>query len=146
MKKLYLVALAMIGICACVNLSSCSKDDKDNESVVTIIGTWYEESVESTYDDDEEDLDYRYFIVEPENCYFCTTSSANSWEEKYKYIYDESAKTMTVWEWYSDGPNNGYDDEADAVWQIVKLTSNELWMKINIKGDLYDLIKCKRIK
>lgn len=144
MKKLFSFAVAVIGLYACINLSSC-KDDKDNDSVVSLIGTWYEESVESTYDDEDEHLDYRYFIVESENCYFCKTSSVNNSDEKYKYIYNEENKTMTVWRWYG---NNGYYDEPDDIWQIVKLTSNELWIKINMYGDpnSYDLVKCKRVK
>ncbi len=145
MKKLkFVLGLFLILVIGSV-ASSCSKDDDPKSSEVSLIGTWNCVKIESTYPDDDE-ISYPYFIVQENNCYFCKTSSVNSWEEKYKYVYNQSNKTLTVWQWYEDGANDGYDNEPDeAVWSIVKLTSDELWLEISY-GTNGDLFKFKRVK
>ena len=124
-------------------VSSCSKDDDEpKSSEVSLIGTWNCLKIESTYPEDEE-IDYPYFIVQESNCYFCKTSSINSWAEKYKYVYNEKNKTITVWQWYEDGPNDGYDIEPDEVWTIAKLTSTELWLELWDGDGLFKFEKVK---
>ena len=141
MKKLKVVfGLFLIFIIGSV-ASSCSKDDDPKSSEVSLIGTWNCFKIEWSSPEDE-GITYPYFIVEESNCYFCKTSSVNSWGEKYKYVYDKSNKTITVWQWYEDGPNDGYDNEPDYVWHIQKLTSDELWLELNGA----DIFRFKKVK
>lgn len=119
--------------------SSCSNDD-DSPKTPSLIGTW------ECYDPNLDNSVYPYFIVEGDHCYFCKTSSLNSWGEKYKYVYNETTKILTVWQWYEGGANDGYDSEPeDFVWSIVKLTSDELWFEIKYETN-GDLFKFKKVK
>lgn len=54
MKKLNFIALAIIGLYACLNFSSCKKDDDDNPSISSIKGVWCEGRVlNSEYEEDD---------------------------------------------------------------------------------------------
>lgn len=141
MKKIkFIIGLFLIFVIGSV-VSSCSKDDEVSEA--SLIGTW--KCVEVWEDGIREDVEsvFPYFIVEENNCYFCLTTSVYSWEEKYKYVFNKSNQTLTVWEWYEDGPNDGYDNEPDDVWSIEKLTSDDLWLELNNGNNLF---KFKKIK
>lgn len=128
MKKLNLIlGLFLIFVIGSV-ASSCSKnDDEPKSSEVTLIGTWKCVGVEST---NREELDYPYFIVQEDNCFFCKTSSVDSWGEKYKYVYDATNNVLKLQEWI-DGSYISYVD----VWSVPKLTANELWIKIEYRNE-----------
>ena len=128
MKKLNFITLAIIGIYACLNFSSCKKDD-DKEEVVTLIGTWYEQ-------------DGWYLIFDSKFYYFCETSSVNSWEEKYEYEYDPSTKKITD---ISGVTKSGEEITSLGVIYVKKLTATEIWLK---EGDLEegDIRTIKRVK
>lgn len=141
MKKLkFILGLFLIFLIGNVASSCSSNDDEPKSSEVSLIGTWNCVKLESTGSDDE--IAYPYFIIQENNCYFCKTSSVNSWSEKYKYVYNKTNKTLTVWQWYEDGEKDGYDSEPDEVWTVAKLTSNELWLEM---WDGEGLFKFKKV-
>lgn len=108
MKKLYYVAVAMLGLTACLNLSSCSDKDKDEpQSNIDLTGIW-------VCTDSNETEEYSnglkgYGLVFFGN-YF--TSDINGGETAQKciitYVGDEDINvlknyTVSNWEGFGDG-------------------------------------------
>lgn len=139
MKKITFIALLIMVFS--MGFSSCSKDDSSPENpTVSLIGTWHCVDYETTYIGPEE-IDFPYFIVQSEYCYFCENNSTDNYGEKYKYTYNEKNQTINV----NQVNNNGSIDDETETWSVLKLTSNELWLKINEVGNQYDLYKMQKV-
>ena len=145
MKKFQLIALAIIGLYACLNLSSCKKDDDDEKTSVSIVGTWkcyYNEYEGEIYTGD--DIDYPYMIIDNSYLGFSKTTSMPSAQvggEKYQYSYND--KTMVVTLLQVDRTDNEPYGDPSFEMQITKLNSSELWFEWDVNGG-YELFKFKK--
>ena len=142
MKKFYLVALAIIGIYACLNFSSCTKDENEPAS---IIGVWncyeiYEENPDPfTYWGD--DIDYPYLVINEKFFSFSNEPFITKVGELFSYTYNEQNKTLSLLD--LDNETQKPYDEEPFILQITKLTSNELWFEWDVNG-YYQLFKFKK--
>ena len=97
MKKLYFIVLAIIGIYACFNLSSCSKDDKDEPSTPEasvkmrpIFIGWYDEENKDFYNS-YQNITYNEGLQV--KSYIDVTRGG---ESKYEYQYSQNSITVSV--------------------------------------------------
>lgn len=133
----YLMSLTlMLGlVCA---FTSCSKDD---DSKVTLVGTWKVYGYEG--EDEEDDIEAIYCIIIENMLYFSETNSTSKAFEKYIYTYDATTQLIYANETYDNGKTEEYVD----IFHVAKLTSNELWLELNeYNGQYADLLKYNRVK
>lgn len=124
MKKLYFVALAIIGMYACLNFSSCKKDDEPESS---IIGLW--------------GLDDYYYNGQFENAMQFNNNGTGVYYDDYPdtqngadpFTYTFDGKTLN-WTW-QDGSN------YTETWTIVSISNNKIVYKDH--GEQSSLTKIK---
>ena len=129
MKKLYVFALAIIGLYACVNLSSCSKDDKEEPSkpdasvkMRPISIGWYDEEKKERYSTYKnitynEGLQVKSYVDEN-----------RSGESKIEYQYSQNSITK-IRTWNSD--NNDIENYGLSNGKIV----SDGWYEFEYNGN-----------
>ena len=129
MKKLYLFALALVGICACLNLSSCKKDDDVSDN--SIVGLW---GLDSYYENGEFENAIQ-FNSNGTGVYYDDYPDMTEGAESFTYTFD--GKTI-IWTWDDDDMLPEYRTET---WKVVSISSTKIVYTHN--GSQLSLTKIK---
>ena len=114
MKKTYFVALSIIGLYACMNLSSCKNDD---EPASQIVGLW---GLDDYYDNGQYENAIQ-FNKNGTGVYYDDYPDMVNSKDDFTYSFD--GKTI-AWTW-QDGSN------YTEVWTIVSMTDKKIVYKDN---------------